>query len=212
MTRFGSPVFWIALGAGLLGCGSSSTAPSPKNILDLVPADGTVPGWTADQEHSKSPGERAMTANDEKGVESLIDGGAEDYFLDCCTPTKFAWQNYLNPTLPSAAPEVGKVKLYIFQMPSAEQAAGIYAGLLQKPAWQRKSGSADDWQPPSSSLGAGSRIQDTSTQWWVNFYKDVFYVEVLLYPSFGPEPDVLPGNPDNKAEAIRFAQAVASKI
>ena len=46
----------------------------------------------------------------------------------------------------------------------------------------------------------------------LNFHKDVFYVEVSLDPSFGPAPDHVPGWAAAKAEAIRFALAVASQI
>jgi hypothetical protein len=61
-------------------------------------------------------------------------------------------------------------------------------------------------------VGAESRIEDTGSAWWVNFHQGAFYVEVVLSPSTGPAPDYAPGNPATKAEAIRFAQAVASAI
>jgi hypothetical protein len=70
----------------------------------------------------------------------------------------------------------------------------------------------DDWGPTTPTVGTESRIQDTASQWWINFHQDVFYVEVLLAPSFGPPPDWAPANADTKQETLRFAQAVASKI
>jgi len=40
----------------------------------------------------------------------------------------------------------------------------------------------------------------------------VFYAEVMLSPSYGPAPDYTISDPDLKAEALRFAQAVAAKM
>jgi hypothetical protein len=48
-------------------------------------------------------------------------------------------------------------------------------------------------------------------RWWINFHKDVFYVEVILDPACGPPPEFLPGNGETKAEALRFALAVAGQ-
>jgi len=206
MTRLGLVVLSATLGTGLLGC--SGNGASPKDPLTFVPLDNTVSGWTVDQAHNKSPGERAMSATTDTGVGSLIDGGYENYFVEPNIPKRFLWQNYVNSTLPAAPPPDGAtVKLYIFEMSSADQAKGIYTGILEKPAW-----AAAPWEATTPTLGAESRIQDTNTQWWVNFHQGVFYVEVLLGPSFGPEPDFTPANADTKAEAVRFAQAVAGQI
>jgi hypothetical protein len=197
-------------GGGPAG-GTSGT--STKDPLDLVPVDNTVPGWTVDQAHNKSPGARAMTATTESGVMGLIDGAGEYFYGGPNTPAMFLWQNYVNSTL-AAAPDGAAISLYILQMPSAEQASGIYTWLPQQPGtdYSRKSGTPDDWQATSPVLGTASRIQDTTSQWWINFYQDVFYVEVLLDPSTGPAPDYTPHDPDLKQEAIRFAQAVANKM
>jgi hypothetical protein len=120
----------------------------------------------------------------------------------------FLWQNYVNSTLPAAPPPDGAtVKLYIFEMPSADQAKGIYSAILPRPAY-----AAAAWEPTTPTLGTESRVQDTNTQWWVNFHQGVFYVEVLLSPSFGPPPDYAPANADTKQEAVRFAQAVAAQM
>jgi hypothetical protein len=235
MTRFGSLILCATLGIGLGACGSSGGSggngvggspggsggssvggtggTSTKDPLDLVPVDNTVSGWMADQEHSKFPGTRAMTATTRDGVMGLIDGAGEYFYGSSNTPKMFIWQNYVNSTL-AAAPDGATVILYILQMPSVEQASGIYTWLPQQPGtdYSRKSGTPDDWQATSPPLGTASRIQDTTSQWWINFYQDVFYVEVLLAPSTGPAPDYAPSDPDLKQEAIRFAQAVASKI
>jgi hypothetical protein len=210
MTRLGSLTCCALLGTGLLACGSNSTSPT-KDPLDLVPADKAVSGWTVDQAHSKAPGERAMTATSEKQTEALIDGGSENYFQEPYLPKMFIWQNYLNSTL-SAAPDGATVKLYIFKMASADQAKGIYTSILQRPGWGSRTGMPDDWQAVTPTLGTESRLQDTASQWWINFHQDVFYVEILLAPSYGPPPEFTPANADTKQEAVRFARAVAAKI
>jgi hypothetical protein len=194
------------LGTGLLACGSNGT--STKDPLSLVPLDNTVPGWTVDPNNSKTAGQVAATATTETGIGALIYGGYENYYQEPNIPKMFLWQEYVNSTLP-AAPEGAYVKLYIFEMPSADQATGIYTAILQRPAYASTSG----WEPTTPTVvGTESRIQDTASQWWINFHQSVFYVEVLLDPSYGPPPDYALGNADTKAETVRFAQAVARKI
>jgi hypothetical protein len=217
MTRMVPLIFCAAL--GLWACGSSikdspddtstttstTTSTATKDPIGVVPLDNDISGWTVDRENAGDPTQRARTATTETGVESLIDGGAEDYFVEPNIPTMFLWQNYLNSSL-EAAPEGAKVKLYIFQLPSADEARGIYTALLQTISH------AGNWEALTPTLGTESRIQDTNTQWWINFRKDVFYVEVLLYPSYGPPPDYALGDAATRAEAVRFAEAIASKI
>jgi len=155
-----------------------------------------------------------MSATTEQEATALIDGGAAPFYKAPYTPKLFLWQNYINSTLPAAPPPKGaSLMVYILQMPSVEQASGLYTAVLQGSEYSRKSGTPDDWQDPiTPPLGADSRIQDTGTQWWINFHQDVFYVEVMLAPSFGPAPDYTIGDPDLKQEVIRFAQAIASKM
>jgi hypothetical protein len=186
-------------------------APGDKSILDLVPADNAVSGWRVDRSRDPGGNGQPMTATTFQDVVGLIDGAAESFFMDPYTPKEFAWQNYVNSTL-STAPDGANLSLYVFRMPSAEQAAGLYRALLQLSDYSRKVGTPDDWQPTSPLLGTESRIQDTNMTWWINFYQDVFYVEVSLDPSQGPAPDYVPGNAVTKAEALRFARAVASRI
>jgi hypothetical protein len=210
MTRSISLIFCAMLGTGILACGSNDTSTkesvdvAPKDPLDIVPTDNTVSGWTVDQ--NKNPGGKAKTATSLNGVENLIDGGSENYFQGSNLPKMFFWQNYVNSTLPSA-PEGATVKLYIFELPSADQAKGIYTAILKRPSY------TGEWEPSTPTVGTESRIQNTSSQWWINFNQGVFYVEVLLAPSYGPPPDYLPpSNADTKQETVRFAQAIASKI
>jgi hypothetical protein len=215
MNRLGSLVFCTALGGALLACGGGSDGgSSAKDPLSLVPLDNDVSGWTVDQGRLKTPGARAMTATTKTDVIGLIDGGGEYFFAGPNTPKLFVWQNYRNASLPAAPPPLGAtVSLTILQMPSADQASGIYTWLPQQPGtdYSRNAGTPDDWQPTSPLLGTNSRIENTSVQWWINFYKDVFYIEVMLDPSAGPAPDYTPGNLDLKQEALRFAQWVANK-
>ena len=182
-----------------------------KNILDLVPRANTVSGWTVDPQSTTTSGVRAVTATTQTETEALIDGAAADFYMAPYSPKVFAWQNYVNSTLP-AMPGGAHLSLYILQMPSVAQATGIYTALLQSPSYSGQTGTPNDWQAPSPPLGTESRIEDTVSQWWINFHKDVFYVEVRLDPSYGPAPDYTPGWTVTKAEAIRFALAVASQL
>jgi hypothetical protein len=214
MTRFGSLVLCASLCSGLCACGSNtSSTETSKNPLDLVPIDNAVSGWTVDQEHSKTPGTRAMTAGDKAEAVSLIDGGAEPFYKAPFTPKMFVWQNYINSTLPHAPPPMGAaIVLYVLEMPTADQASGLYASLLEESEYSGQKGTPDDWQPTSPLLGTESRIEDTRTAWWINFHQGTFYVEVMLSPSYGPAPDYTISDPELKAEALRFAQAVAAKM
>ena len=215
MIRPGSLLFGatLVMGAALFGCGGGSDGGgTPKNILDLVPRDNDISGWTVDPDNATTAGVVAQTATTELAVEGLIDGAAADFFADPYTPTNFAWQNYVNPSV-TDAPDGAAVRLYVIELPSAEQAAGLYASLRSASLYTRKTGTPEDWQDPTSPLvGDGSRIQDTGDTWWINFHKGNFYVEVSLLPSAGPAPDYTPGNANTKAEAFRFAQAIAAKI
>ena len=204
----GSGVGGGGLGGGGGGAGGG-TSGTPQNPLDLVPQDNTVSGWTVDEEHSKTPGARAMTASSKQEAVGLIDGGAEPFYRDPFTPEQFLWQNYVNSAL-AAAPDGAWVMLYILEMPSAEQAGGLYTAILQEPEYKRKAGTSEDWQPTSPLLGTESRIQDSGSSWWINFHQGVYYVEVQLGPSYGPPPDYTPSDPDLKQECFRFAQAIAS--
>ncbi len=186
--------------------GTSGTDTSAKDPLDLVPVDGTVSGWTVDVEHNKGGSAEPMTGATAQEAEALIDGAAAPFYKAPYTPKEFIWQNYVNNVLP-AAPQGSYVVIYILQMPSADQASGLYAALLQESEY-----TGHDWQPTSPPLGTESRIEDTVTAWWINFHQDVFYVEVMLTPSYGPPPDYTISDPDLKQEALRFAQAIASKI
>jgi hypothetical protein len=182
-----------------------------RNIRDLIPLDNTVAGWTVDRQHSRNGNGQPMIATTQQEAEALIDGAAAGFFVAPYTPNVFAYQVYVNSTLP-AAPDGANLTLYILQMPSAEQATGLYRAVLTLSEYSMRAGTPEDWQPTTPALGTESRIEDTATEWWINFHKDVFYVEVKLSPSYGPPPDYIPGSIDTKQEALRFAQAVASRI
>lgn len=209
MTRFASIIVCATLAAGLLACGSNAT--STKNAIDLAPLDQAVSGWAVDTALNTNGSVQPNTASTKQGAEGLIDGAAAPFYKGSYTPKTFLWQNYVNKTLP-AAPQGASMILYILQMPSADQATGLYSALLQESEYSGQTGTTNDWQPTSPTLGTESRIENTVTAWWINFHKDAFYVEVMLNPSFGPPPDYVTSDPDLKNEALRFAQAVASKF
>ena len=216
MTRIGSLILCATTGIGLLGCGSSGKDTSTdtsttKDPLLVVPADSDLSGgWVVDKDSAKDPNARAMTATTLAGVINLVDGGAEPFFMDPYTPKMFLWQNYVNKSVTVAGPDGAYVRLYILYMPSAEQASGLYSALLTTSEYSRKAGTPDDWTSTDPVVGTTSRIQDTGTQWWINFYKDVFYVDLMLDPSFGTDFEL--HNPELKQQAVTFAQTIAGRI
>ena len=233
MARLGSLPFCATLVAGLLACGSNTSSDngsvggtgvnggsggtggsgtggsggggtSTDDPVNLVPLDNEVSGWTVDTESNKNGNAQPMTATTQEQAIGLIDGAAAPFYRPPFTPTEFVWQTYLNNSL-SAAPQGAQIVLYIWAMPTADQAAALYTALLQESEY------SGNWQAMSPTLGTESRIEDTNTAWWINFHKGVYYVEVFLSPSYGPKPDYTPSNPDLKNQAVLFAQAVASK-
>jgi hypothetical protein len=208
MTRFGSLTLCAILSAGLLACSSGGDGPTSKGAVDLVPRDNTVSGWTVDPSNDKTAGKVAATATTVEDVVALIDGTAEDFFAAPFTPKMFAWQNYVNSTV-ADAPDGATANLYILEMPSADQASGLYASVVTLPLYARR-----QWQDPTTPpVGTGSRIQNSGTDWWINFYKGNFYIELKVTPSQGPPPDYLPADLEStKTEAYRFAQAIAGRI
>ena len=211
MTRFCSIIVCATLAAGLPACGSNAT--STKNAIDLAPLDQGVSGWAVDTALNTNGNVQPKTASTKQQAEDLIDGAAAPFYKGSYTPKTFLWQNYVNKTLPAAPPPQGaSVILYVLQMPSADQATGLYNSLLNESEYSGQKNTTNDWQPTSPTLGTESRIENTVTAWWINFHKDVFYVEVMLGPSFGPPPDYVTSDPDLKNEALRFAQAVANKF
>ena len=212
MTRLGS---WLsgatlALTVASLGCGGGGSSSGPASITDVVPRDSAIAGWKIDATSSKTANVVAATATTEIDTENLIDGAAADFFAAPSTPKEFAWQNYVNASLPSpnGATDGAKAKLYILQMPSAEQASSLYTALLQANLYV-----GNTWADPTSPVvGAKSRITDSGTDWWINFYKGSWYVEVRMTPSYGPSPDYTPGDATMKKAAMDFAVAVAAKM
>jgi hypothetical protein len=206
-------------GSGGASGGASGGTSGSLSLSDLVPKDNEVKDWTVDVDHNKSGDANPTSANacgdcsktNSSAIACLIDGAANPYCLSSYTPKLFLWQNYVNETL-SSVPNGATLSLYAIQYPSAEQASGIYSAVLTTSEYSRKQGTSDDWQPTSPVLGTNSRIQDTGSQWWINFYKDTYYIEIVVDPSTGPAPDYAAGNVDTKNEALRFAKAIADKF
>jgi hypothetical protein len=149
-----------------------------------------------------------------QGVEDLIDGAAADFFASPYNPLFFGMQFYFDPFLPSPYGSTdnrgAELKLYVLQMPSAAQAAGLYKSLLSTSLY-RAGGTV--WEPLTVPvIGDGARISNTGGDWWINFYRCNYYVEVRLTPSYGPPPDYAENDPKQKAGAIAFASAVAAAL
>ncbi len=215
MIRLCSLTLCATLSVGLLACGSNAPAggESSKKAVDLMPGDSDVSGWKVDLSANKNKDGAPMTATSKEQAIGLIDGGAEPFYIDPYKAKVFAWQNYVNTTLPSVPqPDKATILMYVVEMPSADQAKGLYTAVLDINEYARKKGSEDDWVPTTPALGEASRIQDTGSMWWINFRQGVFYVELQLTPSTGPEPNYTPHNPETKAEAMKFAQAVVARF
>jgi hypothetical protein len=215
MTRLGSLVLCAGFGLGvaLVGCGSSTS--SGPSVLDLVPRDNTVSGWTVDPSDTNlAKGKVAATATtqDEATTGLSLDGASEPFYKGFA-PVIFAMQNYVNTSM--NAPDGYNLKLFIVQMTSADQAASLYATVITDSLY-----TANTWQDPTSPLvGTGSRITDTGNDWWINFYKGVYYVQVLMSHGFvmaNGVPEIVNGAPVPDAQsqpaAMAFAQAVAAKM
>jgi hypothetical protein len=217
MTRPGFRFFCVMVGSAalLVGCGSNTpSGGAGGTIQDLIPGNNTITGWTIDPGNSKTAGQVAAFGTAEQTVENLIDGAAADFFAPPATPTNFAWQNYVNVTLPDApvdpaqTPQGATLKLYVLQMPSEAQAAGLYTSLLSANLYV-----GNTWTDPTTpAVGTKSRVTNSGTDWWINFYKGVYYVEVRMTPSFGPAPNYTPNDASLETVAFTFATAITSKI
>lgn len=210
MSRLATGFFCAALvvGATLASCGgggSSSGGGSPVDIVGSL----TVPGWTVDPDNSKTANVVAATGTTKDEVVDLVDGAAADFFADPFTPKGFAWQNYVNASLhPPMGAAAASLRLYILEMPDAGQAESLYAELRKGSLY-----AGNVWTDPTSpALGSKSRITDSGADWWINFAKGKYYVEVRMTPSYGPEPNYEPGDATTKAAALAFAAAVAAKM
>jgi hypothetical protein len=132
-----------------------------------------------------------------------IDGAAKPFYENPVgAPTNFALQNYVSSTL--NAPDGYTLLLYVMQMPSPAAAAGLYSYLPTsgEPFYKKT------WEEPTMPLvGAQSRIINTGSTWWINFYKGVYYVEIQLSSNGGGTG---PTSTAAKSAAIDFATTLAS--
>jgi hypothetical protein len=224
MTRFVSLIFCASLGAGLLACGSStpsgggtggSGGGASTSALEIIPASNAVAGWSFDASNSDTAN-GAATATTQQGTQDLVDGASADFFASPFTPKLFAWETYVNTTFSAADvsptdtnfPNGATIDVKVLQMPTADQASGLYTALLKASLYVGKT-----WTEPSSpKVGTDSRVADTGDHWWINFYQGDFYVEVSMGPSYSPAPGFTPGNANTRAAAFAFAAVVAGKI
>ena len=186
---------------GQVGTGGATVA------AVVAPSSTTIPGWVVDQSVSKTSGMVAATATTAQGATDLIGSAAANFFAAPYSPVTFAWQNYVNASLvsPQNSTSGSTLKLYILQMPSADQACGLYTSLLSASLYRLT------WADPTSpTVATKSRIADSGTDWWINFCKGNYYVEVRMTPSYAA--DLTPGDPAQKQAAMDFAVAVAAKM
>jgi hypothetical protein len=190
--------------------GSLGTGGRPTSILQVVPRNNDIPGWTIDPNSPATAGQIAAVATNQTEAENLIDGAAEVFFAGPTKPKTFAWQNYVSPQPPrTGVGDSSSLMLFIFEMPSAEQAVSLYLSLMQASPYAGGLGWTEPTSPP---IGVRSRIADTGTEWWICFCKGSYYVEVRMTPSYGPAPDYVPSDPAQKKAAMDFAIALASRI
>jgi hypothetical protein len=213
MTRSGLLILCATMGAGLAACGGGGS----KDLVDSIPDSKTLAGWSVDKSKNQGGTEAPMTAATKEEGGLLIDGGIEPFYQDGFTPKTFLWQNYFNSSIPEAPVDPKDPKslgataqLYVLEMSSADQASALYQNVLKNSEYNPR---RTQWEDPTSPpLGTRSRIQDTNTDWWINFAKGTYYVEITFNPSAGPAPDYEPSDPKLKKAALDFAQALASGL
>jgi hypothetical protein len=205
----------------MLGCGSSTPSggtggtggggASGTSVIEAtIPKDdanGT--GWKVDQTSSNvAAGKVAgiatsldQASNSTPGSLAL-DGSADPFYANS-TPTYLALQNYVNTKLNLAGDPPGySLKLLVLQMAGASEATALYASLVDG---THSLYTSNTWTDPSPAIGDASRITNSGTDWWVNFRKGVFYVEVRL--TYAESTDVA-----GKTAAVAFAKSVADKM
>lgn len=222
MTRLGSLVLCATLGLGttMLACGSSTPsggaggaagggASGTSAIEATIPRDNTVAGWKVDQTGSNvAAGKVAgiatsldQASNSTPGSLAL-DGSADPFYANS-TPTYLALQNYVNNALNTAGDPPGySLKLLVLQMPDAAQATALYTSLVDG---THSLYTSNTWTDLSPAIGDASRITNSGTDWWVNFRKGVYYVEVRL--TYADSTDTV-----GKGETLKFANAVLAKM
>jgi hypothetical protein len=172
----------LALAAG---CGGDDDT---VLIEDLCPADGEIAGFTEDTGAGAAGLEVADTSLE---IEAMIDGDAVPF--DEAGFVVFAREFYTD----GASYDVQQ---RVYQMPSAEVAAQLYADLVA----ERDLYSSNSWTDVA--VGQGGRIADTNgTTWWLNAHDGVFYFEVRVNQATASDSV-------SRGHAEAFAAAVADKI
>ncbi|MBN2575191.1 MAG: hypothetical protein JXP73_11570 [Deltaproteobacteria bacterium] len=223
MTRLGSLSFCaaLAMGAALLSCGGGSGGEGgtgggggvggsggagvggTEAVLAIVPGDGTVGGWVRDPSDPLVANKAAAIAVTMQEAVDLIDGGADPYYQPpAFSPNVFAWQNYKNTTV--NPPDGYTIKMYILQMPTADQAAALYGALVDG-SHSLYSSTPEPWTDMSPAIGDASRIVNSGIDWWINFRKGVYYGEVFL--GYAEKTDAA-----GKQQTIDFVNALAAKM
>jgi hypothetical protein len=139
-----------------------------------------------------------------------MDGGAMGFYANPDgAPTTAAVQDYVNATL--IAPVVYQMQVWVMQMPSATAASGLYA-YLPSPACTEPFYKVTWEEPTSPMVGTQSRIINPGTQWWINFYKGTYYVELFLASDDGNISTMGSSTTAAKAAVIDFATKLAAKM
>jgi hypothetical protein len=94
------------------------------------------------------------------------------------------------------------LKLLVLQMPDAATATALYASLVDG---THSLYTSNTWTDASVALTDASRITNSGTDWWVNFRKGIYYVEVRL--TYAESTDTV-----GKGATVTFASAVAAKM
>jgi hypothetical protein len=188
---------------------------SGGGILDVIKLNNAKvgPDWTVDTDSTNvGAGEVAALATTEDEAENTPvlgqDGAAVAFYENPIgAATLFALQNYVNSTL--NAPDGYTLLLYVLQMPSAAMASGLYSYLPTSSAPFYYPFYHVTWEEPTTQVvGVQSRISNTGSTWWINFYKGVYYVEIQLSSSNMSTTNS--SSTAAKSAAIDFAKNLAS--
>jgi hypothetical protein len=88
-------------------------------------------------------------------------------------------------------------------MPSVAQAMVLYDAMVD--GTHSLYTATNLWANTSPMIGDRGRITNSSTDWWINFRKGIYYCEVRL--TYAEETDLV-----GKQQIVAFATAVAAKM
>jgi hypothetical protein len=191
---FGSLLIAVASSS----CSKESTTVS---IDTLVPSENAVSGWTFDPAHPAQPVAKTnpeFLDSPPTGIYGTDGGGVP--FVDH-NFVSFVERWYINSNFGNY-----DVKLWLFQMPDSATAKQLYDDLRSDPRYERNTHqTTNNWE--SVSVGEAGRVADTSTAYWLNARKGLYYFEVWLTNKSAENVPV-----DMKPIVSDFGKAIADKI